>query len=196
MPMLVLYACQKLFSQTKATLEMRNQWSCKGVYKELRSVNTSKAGCIAFLPVCTLKHTGSGTKELKENSMGLSLGCLSVPEFLLLREWKPRNCYSSAACLLQMGVWKAEEGCSGLCVSVLKLKPRGGEAGGCLMNRKTGLLHCSPHCWSFPSCFACPLTELFMASGLAPDLSHTCQQQQVLFANSPLSLFPYFHSST
>lgn len=69
------------------------------------------------------------------------------------------------------------------------------------MNRKTGLLLCSPHCWSFPSCFACPLTELFMALGLAPDLSHTCQQQQVFFfvvffMDYPLSPFSYFYSFT
>lgn len=62
-------------------LRPRNRRSCKVVYKELRSVNTSEAGCIAVLPVCALFPY---RKELKENSMGLSLGCLSIPEFLLL----------------------------------------------------------------------------------------------------------------
>ena len=162
---------------------MRNRWSCKVVYKELQSVNTCEAASIAFLPVCTLQHTGSGTKELKENSMGLSRCCLSVPEFLL-----PWICYSSAACLLQTGVWKAEEGCLGL--SVLNQKPKSEGGGGCLMNKKTGRLPCSPHCWSFPSCFACPLTELFMALGLAPDLSHSCQQQQVFLWTLHYHNFP------
>lgn len=35
------------------------------------------------------------------------------------------------------------------------------KGGGGPMNRKTGLLLCSPHCCSFPSCFAFPLTELY-----------------------------------
>lgn len=48
----------------------------------------------------------------------------------------------------------------GLCVSVLK---EAKDWGGLLMNRRTGLLLCSPHCLSFPSCFASPLTELFTA---------------------------------
>lgn len=55
--------------------------------------------------------------ELKENWVGLSQGCLSVPEFLLLREWKPWNGDSSLACLPQTSVWKAEEGCLGFCLS-------------------------------------------------------------------------------
>lgn len=196
MPVLVLYACQKLFSQTKVALKMRNRWSCKVVYKDLRSVNTSEASCIAFLPVCVhFCIQEVEPKELKENSMGLSLGYLSVPEFLLLLgEWNPWKLLLVCSLFASDGRVKRGGGVFGtVCVSVLKLKPRGGEGGGgCLMNRKTGLLLCSPHCWSFPSCFACPLTELFMALGLAPDLSHTCQQQQVFF----LWVLHYHHFPT
>lgn len=77
-------------------------------------------------------------------------------------------------------------------LSIYTLEPKsgvGGGIGGCLLNWKTGLLLYSPYCWSFPSCFACPLTQLFMALGLAQDLSHTCQQQQVFFELSTITVF-------
>lgn len=158
----------------KSSLLMRTQWSCKVVSTEVQSVNASKADRIAFLPVCTLRHTGSGAKELKKNSMGLSLGCLSVPEFLLLGSESLEKGDSPPACLFPTGVWKAEEGCLGPGPSLSRSQEVG--AGGCLMNTKTGLLLCCPRCRSFPSCIACPLTKFFMALGLAPDLSQTCQQ--------------------
>lgn len=77
-------------------------------------------------------------------------------------------------------------------LSIYKLEPKsgvGGGIGGCLLNWKTGLLLYSPYYWSFPSCFAWPLTQLFMAWGLAPDLSHTCQQQQVFCEFSTITVF-------
>lgn len=140
--------------------------------------------------MCTLKHTGSGTQELKENSVGLSLGCLSVPEIppalkLLLL----------CSLLASDGCVKSGGGVFGTVCLEAEAKQwwwwRGGGGGGRLMNRRTGLLLGSSHCWSFPSCFACPLTELFMASSLAPDLSHTCQQQQVFFRGGGTSLSPF-----
>ncbi len=137
--------------------------------KILRSVNTSKAGFIAFLPVFTLKHTGSETEEIKRNSMGLSQCCLSPPA----RGVK-------ALKLLLLFSLVASDGCvkrgGGVFETVcVCLEAEAKRWGSCVMNRETGLLLCSPLYWSFPSCFACPLTELFMAVGLAPDLSHTCQ---------------------
>lgn len=55
-PVLLLYPCQCLFSQTKVAVGVKIQAVCKG----LQSVNTCEAECIAFLPGCTLLHTGSG----------------------------------------------------------------------------------------------------------------------------------------
>lgn len=112
---------------------------------------------------CLLARVYSSPYRKWKNSVGLSRSCLSIPEFLLLREWKPSNCYSSAACLLQTGVWKAEEGYLGLCVCVGAEAKEEGVWSGVLMNRRTGLLLCSPNSQSFPSCFALPLTKLFMA---------------------------------
>lgn len=167
---------------------MRNQSSCKVVYKELQSVNTSKTGCIAFLPVCTLayrKWDQRAKGELNEVISGLFI-CPGVP---------PAQGVKALKLLLLCSLF-ASDGCvkSGggvfgtVCVC---LEAEAKEGGGFLMNRETGLLLCSPRCWSFPSCFACPLTELFMALGLVPDLSHTCQQQQVF-----LSILRYHHFPT
>lgn len=66
--MLVLYTCQR---GTKKIVQRQ-------------SINTPERGCIAFFLVCTTLHTGSGANDLKGGHNGLSLGCLSVPEFLLL----------------------------------------------------------------------------------------------------------------
>uniref|UniRef100_A0AAX7TIY8 Out at first protein homolog n=1 Tax=Astatotilapia calliptera TaxID=8154 RepID=A0AAX7TIY8_ASTCA len=58
-PVLLLYPCQCLFSQTKVAVGVKIQAVCKG----LQSVNTCEAECIAFLPGCTLLHTGSGRTQ-------------------------------------------------------------------------------------------------------------------------------------
>ena len=57
--------------------------------KEPQSVNTSEAGRVASLPVCTLLHSGCGSRELKEDSAGLvisHMGLFISPESLLLGE--------------------------------------------------------------------------------------------------------------
>lgn len=112
----------------KSSLLMKNWWSCKVVSTEVQSVNASKADRIAFLPVCTLRHTGSGAKELKKNSMGLSLGCLSVPEFLLLGEWKPWKGRLPSSLFVSDGCVKSGGGMFGT-RSLFKQKPRGGSGG-------------------------------------------------------------------
>lgn len=58
-PVLLLYPYQCLFSQTKVAVGVKIQAVCKG----LQSVNTCEAECIAFLPGCTLLHTGSGRTQ-------------------------------------------------------------------------------------------------------------------------------------
>lgn len=58
-PVLLLYPCQCLFSQTKVAVGVKIQAVCKG----LQSVNTCEAECIAFLAGCTLLHTGSGRTQ-------------------------------------------------------------------------------------------------------------------------------------
>lgn len=139
--------------------------------KELQSVTSCEAGWIAFL--CTQEV---GPKSLRRTQWGYrwtvylsqSSSC-SGNESLETATLLQPVCFRWLCEKRRRGVWD--------CVSVLMLKPRG--VGG-LMNRKRGLLLCFPHCWSFPSCFACPLTELFMALGLVPDLSHTCQQEHVV----------------
>ncbi len=87
-------------------------------------------GALALLrPVlllsCQCLHLSIQEVRLKR-LRGTQWGYLSAVYLLLLGEWRPWNCYSSSAWSLQTGVWNAEEGCLGLCVSVLKQKPRGG----------------------------------------------------------------------
>ena len=78
--------------------------------------------------------------------MGLSVGCLSIPECLLLREWKPSNCslFASEGCV------KSGGGVFG----TVCLRAEASRGGVWWMG---GQVCCSAlHSRSFPSCIACP----------------------------------------
>lgn len=111
--------------------------SCQGVLFSIQEVE-ELSGVISELFIYSRVPPAQGVKAFKL----LLLSCLFASD----------GCVKSGG-----GVFRT------VCVCVGAEAKEEGVWSGVLMNRRTGLLLCSPNSRSFPSCFALPLTKLFMA---------------------------------